>query len=117
MPQSTLRAVEALVSFSRGIGRTLCIKNGFETFSMSVGVNVGKASIIADALRVRAAGQTVIEAKRLQEAAGKGEVLVHTQVANLASSMPFHFSEERPILIKKNLIKARKLTVAVGRAA
>lgn len=111
---ATISAISMTQSFILNEGRALCLENGFPPIQMSVGANVGTATIICDPIKVRTTGQTVNEAKRLQEAAGTGKCLIKSETydKHFLESVNLHIGEEIPILVKKNLIMARTLKLA-----
>jgi hypothetical protein len=104
-----LNAAHELEKFTYNEGANLCKQNGFEPLTLSVGIAHGPAVLICDSIKVRTSGQTVNEAKRLQESAGKGETLVHVSLKALTENKGFKFGEEFPVLVKKNFIMAVKL--------
>ncbi len=115
--EATANALFALMDFAAGAGRNLCVDSGFSPVTLAVGVNIGVVTVICDSLKVRTAGQVVNEAKRLQEAAGKGEVLLRASAAERFVDVRFQLSEERPILVKKNLILAHGVRRRLNEAA
>ncbi len=81
-----------------------------QPISFSIGVTVGNATLICDQIKVRTAGQTVNEAKRLQEAAGHGITLISSQSIQGVDDPNITFGPEFPVLVKKNLLMARQFT-------
>ncbi|MCC6278239.1 MAG: hypothetical protein IT289_10025 [Oligoflexia bacterium] len=108
--EGTLKGIEAIDHFAKHEGANLCKEHGYDVLTISTGANVGEATIICDELSVRTSGRVVNEAKRLQQGAGKGQILVHNDFVEKHSvENDLYWSESFPILFKKNQINARRL--------
>jgi hypothetical protein len=113
--QAVVNTLIELVDFVTNDGAKLCLASGYNPVSLSIGLNLGTATIICDPIKVRTAGQVVNEAKRLQEAAGPGEILIKSGALDGISITQFELDVEVPILIKKNFILARRLRRLVAK--
>lgn len=104
-----VEAIEGIDDFVFGEGANLCRAAGYEPVTVSIGANVGVATIICDALQVRTTGQVVNEAKRLLDEAGRNGICVHAGVNLDLSQTSFQSSPPISYLRKKNLISGRRL--------
>jgi class 3 adenylate cyclase len=107
--RGVMRALQALDAFIYGDGAHLCVRNGFEALTVSVGVNIGTINLVCDGISARTSGRVINEAKRLQDEAGRAGILVSCDVNLPAESFGFRFGDTLPILVKKNLITAKRL--------
>ncbi len=104
--EHTLLAID---NFVFGKGAEICGHAGFAPLSVSIGVNVGVGHIIADSVSVRTTGKTVNHAKRLQEEAGRGGVLVAAASGLTLSSIGYALGEEILIQKKKQIVLGRRV--------
>ncbi|MCC7441844.1 MAG: hypothetical protein IT285_09430 [Bdellovibrionales bacterium] len=109
---AALEAVRAVRSFSEREGATLCGDHGFPALTLSIGANSGLAWLVCDPIKVRTAGRVVNDAKRLQEAAPSGGILVHAEGFALPDLQGFDAGAPRSVLVKKNCIPARPVKLA-----
>jgi class 3 adenylate cyclase len=107
--KGVVKSLSEIDRFVREAGAHLCENNGFDQLTLSIGVNVGRVTLVCDGIRVRTAGQVINEAKRLQDEAGKAGILVHGAVRLPISDSAYREGETFPILVKKNLITATRL--------
>ncbi|MBI5209918.1 MAG: hypothetical protein HY927_08100 [Elusimicrobia bacterium] len=118
--EAALAAAAEVSAFCCREGAKLCADHGFPALTMSVGADAGKAWLVCDPIKVRTAGQSINDAKRLQEAAGPGGILIGAGLR--AGGGPVRLGETEyvvgephPVLVKMNLIMARRLSpVPVG---
>lgn len=104
---SCISCLGLLEEFADRVGSTLCHGSGFPTLQLSIGANIGKASLICDSFQVRTTGDMVNEASRLKDAAGKGEILVHKNLADLfPEEHRARLGKRVPILVKRTLVEA-----------
>ena len=104
-----LETLSLIDSFVYREGAALCSGAGFPSLVTSVGLTVGTGTIISDSISVRTTGKLVNHAKRLQEEAGQGNILVSLE-SNLNLSLTnYVFGEEILIQKKKQIVRARHL--------
>lgn len=107
--ESTFRTIQSIQEFLDNEGAQLCKANGFEPITMSIGASVGPVTLICDAIKVRTAGHIVNEAKRLQEAAGSGTILVKSGIFEIFPDSNCADQNAIPILVKKTFTMAKKI--------
>lgn len=103
-----IEALYLLRSFIYGPGAQLCRDNGFDPIEMSIGAAVGAAVLVCDPIQVRTAGTTINDAKRLQEAAGRGCILIRSEGLD-TNRFPGLLEDKIPVLVKKNFIVAHRV--------
>lgn len=104
--EAAVRTAAAVRAFASAEGARLCADHGLPALKLSTGANAGKAWLVTDPIKVRTAGQVVNDAKRLQEAAPSGGLLIHASLAETARALGIAAGEPAPVLVKKNLIMA-----------
>jgi len=111
----TSKSVRRLAEFLKDVIPELCLSHGFPTVEFRIGVTHGKGAIMVDDTQVRTSGDHINRAKRLQDAASKGEILSDSQSFNSDFSENLIAISKKNIVVKKNIIEAVK--VGVKRAA
>lgn len=108
----TFHTLAAAQSFARSEGRDLCARHGFPALTFKMGVNIGRVTLVCDAIKVRTAGQAVNEARRLLDGAQRAGVLAHAKAVPAELPEGWLAGPEFFVLQKKNLVPARYLTRA-----
>ena len=111
----TAYATTKLFDFLTKISPEICTTAGFPVIEFRIGVTVGPGAIVVDDIQVRTSGDHINKAKRLQDAAAKGEILTDESSFNNGFSSNLVSISKKTIVVKKNIIEAVK--VGVKRAA
>jgi hypothetical protein len=106
----------SLFALKHGKLSSISEANGFDPISISTGLSHGETSLIIDPIGVRMSSVAINTAKRLQERATKGSFLVSASTAELinesSSNSGIKFSAPFEMIVKKNLVQARKILSA-----
>lgn len=101
--------LDRILRFYNNEGANLCSNNGFPHLTVKIGIVIGPATIVCDNVKVRTAGQTVDEAKRLVTYADAGQILLRAWPGDPETIPGFASGEATPISQKKTLTRAREL--------
>ena len=113
--EDTAIAVQKIASFMQKEAQTLSKEEGFGKVEFRVGFTVGEGTIVIDDVQARTSGDHVNKAKRLQDAASKGEFFTDAETMSLMQNLCILPLSKTQIVVKKNIIEAVK--VGVKRAA
>jgi class 3 adenylate cyclase len=107
--QAVVETLSSIDKFVYNEGAKLCIASGFSPVTTSIGVNVGLGSIVCDPVSVRTAGRLVNHAKRLQEEAGNGGILLGAASQLVLDGSPFLLGEKILIQRKKQVVWGQRV--------
>ena len=111
----TAKSIHRLSAYMLTEAQTLSSQEGYGKVEFRVGFTVGEGSIVIDDVQARTSGDHINRAKRLQDAAAKGEFLTDTETMSAIKSGSLLVLAKTSIVVKKNVIEAVK--VGVKRAA
>ena len=107
--QGVIDSLSAIDEFVANEGAALCAGAGFSPLSASIGISIGSGSIVCDTVSVRTTGKIVNHAKRLQEEAGKGGILIARSAQLTFDGSNYIVGEETVVCRKKQVILAQKI--------
>lgn len=113
--EKTSHAVFKISEFLTKTAPDICSESGFPLVEFRIGVTVGPGAIVVDDIQVRTSGDHINKAKRLQDAAAKGEILTDDVSFRGGFANNLVSISKKTIVVKKNIIEAVK--VGVKRAA
>lgn len=108
--QAIKETIFRIFRFMREDGPRIAAEHGFEPPVLRVGLNKGFANLISSEDEVKTLGNSVNIAKRLQESARKGEVLLEKGLADVLRDKTMVYGKSRTLLRKENLIEAVPVT-------
>lgn len=113
--QATANALAIIQRFTVSHGKNLCTDHGYSPVEVRIGCSLGEGTITLDEVQARTSGDHINQAKRLQEACNKGEILTDQRIACPEASSELIRLGIKNVVVKKNIIEAVK--VGVKRAA
>ena len=111
----TVKAVQRLSAYMSSEAQKSSAQEGFGKVDFRVGFTVGEGTLVIDDVQARTSGDHINKAKRLQDAAAKGEFLTDSETLKAIGDGVLVPLARTSIVVKKNLIEAVK--VGVKRAA
>lgn|GEM_PF-2798608 len=112
---ATAIAICKLDAFIKEVAPGICLAAGFPKLEVKIGATHGRGAIVVDDVQVRTSGDHINKAKRLQDSAQKGEILVDAQSFHSGFDGPLVGINQKTIVAKKNVIEV--VRVGVKRAA
>jgi class 3 adenylate cyclase len=107
--KQSFQAIHSLQKFINEVGNKICAESGFPALVFRMGMTVGTGHIVVDDVQVRTSGDHINRAKRLQDSASKGEILID------GTTYDHYFKDHvipisrKSIIVKKNIVDAVKI--------
>jgi class 3 adenylate cyclase len=107
--KQSFEAIHNLQKFINEVGNKICAESGFPPLVFRMGMTVGTGHIVVDDVQVRTSGDHINRAKRLQDSALKGEILID------GATYDHYFKDQvipisrKSIIVKKNIVDAVKI--------
>jgi class 3 adenylate cyclase len=95
--------------FQHEISPELCRQAGFPVIRLRIGAAMGTGTLSITSMEVKTLGEVVNHAKRLQEDAMEGEILITSALSRALPGSNLRFGALKRSLIKNNLIEARSV--------
>lgn len=113
--EDTANAIQKISTYMQSDAQTLSREEGFGKVEFRVGFTVGEGTIVIDDVQARTSGDHINRAKRLQDAASKGDFFTDSETMSQIGHFSILPLSKTQIVVKKNIIEAVK--VGVKRAA
>lgn len=97
--------LDKVFDFINNEGASLCINNGFPSVEFSGGCQLGVINLNVSKGEVTTSGDLVNQAKRYQDVAKKGEILISGSLAQ-KNSLKGSIIDSQKVIIKKNILNA-----------